>query len=120
MKIDVLSILILTVLISGCVSDSTMYKDISTAQARELIQNRPDINIIDVRTAGEYANGRIEKAINLDYYSKNFREDIDRFDRNKAYLVYCATGSRSKVAMTTMKELGFVEVYNMYEGFVKW
>jgi len=39
--------------------------------------NKENFVIIDVRTPEEYANGHIENAINLDYYSKTFKDDLN-------------------------------------------
>jgi rhodanese-related sulfurtransferase len=73
-----------------------------------------------VRTAGEFATGHIENAMNLDYHSDSFRNELNNLDKNKTYLVYCAMGSRSADALAIMKELGFMEAYNMLGGINQW
>jgi len=88
-----------------------------------LIQNNrdnPDFIIIDVRTPQEFAQEHIEGAINLDYYSADFREQLNELDKNKTYLVYCRTGRRSKAAVDLMKELGFGQIYNISDGIIDW
>ncbi len=37
-----------------------------------------------------------------------------------AYLVYCGDGKRSAAVMGEMKELSFVEVYSLKDGFPAW
>jgi len=81
---------------------------------------RGNFIIIDVRTPEEYANGHIENAINLNYYSKTFKDELNKLDRNKTYFIYCRTGGRSGMALDTMKELGFTKVYNMLGGITQW
>ena len=97
--------------------------DITTAEAYNLIQNNQDDSgfiILDVRTPEEYENGHIEKAVNLDYYSATFVDEIDRLNRNRTYLIYCRGGFRSRLTLETMRGLGFREVYNMLGGIIKW
>ncbi|GAH95493.1 unnamed protein product, partial [marine sediment metagenome] len=53
-------------------------------------------------------------------YSGDFREQLNELDKNKAYLVYCRTGGRSKAAVDLMKELGFGQIYNISDGINDW
>jgi len=99
------------------------YLYISPREAYNLIENNrgnPDFVIIDVRTAGEFGDEHIENAINLDYYSEAFRDELDKLDRTKTYLIYCGTGSRGEDSLVIMKELGFREVYNISGGITGW
>jgi len=98
-------------------------KDITSTEAYALIQanagNR-DFIIIDVRTPEEYTGGHIENAVNVNYNSGNFSNEISRFDKDRTYLIYCRTGVRSAGARDIMKELGFHIVYNMDGGITDW
>jgi len=73
--------------------------------------------ILDVRTPTEYAPRHIKGAVNLDYYSANFDATLGSLDRGKLYLVYCASGGRSGRTADKMRALGFLQVYNMLNGF---
>jgi rhodanese-related sulfurtransferase len=98
-------------------------KDITTEEAFALIQDNqdnPDFVIIDVRAPENFAEGHIEKAINLDYQSKTFRYELYKLDKNKTYVVYCAACRHSTSTLAIMKELGFREAYNMLEGINQW
>jgi rhodanese-related sulfurtransferase len=117
------------VLLNGCLSpkdsspDNQIIEDITLEEAFALMEdNRYDENfvIIDVRTPEEYAGGHIEKAINMDYYSETFADELDQLDKEKTYLIYCRTDQRSGEALDMMAELGFREVYNMLGGIVRW
>jgi rhodanese-related sulfurtransferase len=111
------------ILISSAVPARARLTTIETDEAYELIQKHSgnaDFIILDVRTPGEFAEGHIEKALNKDFYADTFRNALDGLDRNKTYLVYCRSGSRSRSALGVMKELGFRNVYNMAGGFLKW
>jgi len=112
--------------ISGCVSQETpaqIIEDITPQEAFALIQdnqNNPDFVIIDVRTPEEFAEGHIENAINLDYYSETFRDELNKLARSKTYLIYCRSGKRSSNALNIMGELGFREAYNVLGGIIEW
>jgi len=119
--------LIIGVALSGsCVGKekSTRVKEnITPQEAFTLIQNNksnPDFVIIDVRTLEEFADGHIENAANLDYYSETFQDELDKRDKNKTYFIYCRSGNRSGKALKIMEELNFREVYNMSGGIIEW
>ena len=98
-------------------------KDITPQEAFALIQNNqnnPDFVIIDVRTPQEFAEEHIENALNIDYYSETFRDELNKLDKNKTYLVYCRSGSRSRNALNIMKEPNFREAYNILGGINQW
>lgn len=78
------------------------------------------IIIYDIRTPGEYANGFIEGAINLNYYGTGFDDTLAALDKKKEYLIYCASGGRSAGAFNKMKALNFEMVYNMIGGVNAW
>jgi rhodanese-related sulfurtransferase len=73
-----------------------------------------------VRTPKEYTAGHLSGAINLDYYSNNFRTDLEQLDKSKTYLIYCRTGRRSGVTLNMMRELGFSGVYDIAGGIKAW
>lgn len=114
--------IISSVLAGGCVQTQTI-KDVSPKEASILIQNNrnnPDFVIIDVRTPQEFADGHIANAVNIDYYSVTFRNDIDKLVKSKTYLVYCQSGGRSQNSAKIMEELNFSKVYNILGGIVAW
>jgi len=103
-------------------------KNITVKEANDLIESkhqcvpceRARFVIMDVRTPEEYAKGHLEKAINLDYRSKTFKDDLNKLDKNKVYLIYCRSGGRSAKVLDIMKELGFTEAYNVLGGITQW
>lgn len=120
-------LLFITTLAYGCTSQTEapdqVLEDIGVQEAFELIkrnQGNPDFIIVDIRTPEEFNEGHIENAVNIDFYSDTFKEDLDKLDKNKAYFIYCRSGNRSGRAMPIMKELGFKEVYNLSVGITEW
>ena len=85
------------------------------------IQNDTDAVILDVRTIEEFEISRISKSINIDFYNpKTFMQEIGKLDKNKSYYIYCRTGVRSANSCHLMKELGFINTYNLIGGIVEW
>ena len=102
--------------------DAPLARDITVEQASELIQSGAgdDVTILDVRTADEFAAGHVAGAVNIDVNLPGFAEDVAKLDRDAQYVVYCRSGSRSDVAVTTMEDLGFEQVHNVLGGVQEW
>ena len=83
-------------------------------------QNNPDFVIIDVRTPEEFADGYIENAIMIDYYTETFQNELDKLDKNKTYLIYCRSGGRSGNVLDIMEELNFKKVRDISGGILTW
>ena len=98
-------------------------EDITPQEASTLIQNNqnnPDFIIIDVRTPEEFAEGHIEDAVNIDFRSETFQDELNKLYKDKTYLVYCRSGVRSRNALDIMAELNFREAYNVLGGILAW
>ncbi len=74
--------------------------------------------IVDVRTKEEFEEEHIDGAINFDIYSPGFQGNIRELDKNKSYLVYCTSGSRSLQAVMYMRKIGFTKVENLGGGIM--
>ncbi|MCD6120793.1 MAG: rhodanese-like domain-containing protein [Spirochaetales bacterium] len=95
---------------------------INAKSAFKLISANKNNNfiIIDVRTPAEYAEGHIKNSRLINFYSLDFKTKLDKLDKNKKYLVYCRSGSRSDQAVQIMKELNFKKIYNLSGGIIAW
>jgi len=98
----------------------TPVKSIDVDQARAYIgEKSPDeLTILDVRQPKEYEAGHIPgaKLIPLPEIISRLGE----IDSNKATVVYCAVGGRSRIAAQMMAGQGFSDVYNLSGGFKAW
>jgi len=96
---------------------------ITPSEAAGLIETNlgnPAFVLLDVRTPEEFASGHIAGAVNLDYKSPDFQQDLEKLDKSLIYLVYCRSAVRSGRAVAIMKELGFTNVYDMAGGILQW
>jgi phage shock protein E len=90
---------------------------VTPEEAKALLDQQPEVVLLDVRTPEEFAEGHLSKAINLDYNAPDFAKQVKQLDPDQTYLVYCAVGGRSNKASTLMAELGFHDIYNAKVGF---
>ena len=82
-----------------------------------------DINnavLVDVRTNDEYNSGYIENSINIDYFSDDFSENVEKLDKNIPIVLYCRSGKRSSKSANKLSKLGFKEIYNLQGGILDW
>lgn len=79
-----------------------------------------NVQLIDVRTSGEYKQGHIKNAINIHIYDKSFQTQVLKFDKKKPILVYCKAGGRSAEAVLLLKELGFLRIIELQGGTDAW
>ena len=97
-----------------------MTPQITADEVYKAISDKTNIIILDVRTPGEYSKGKIEGSINMPVDTIS-NEVITTFpDKSKTIYVYCLSGSRSNVAVDTMKQLGYTNVFSMTSGLLMW
>lgn len=79
------------------------------------------LTVIDVRRDEEFDGemGHLKDAtlITLD---EDFASKLSDLDRNRPYLFVCRSGGRSSRAATIAIEAGFVAVYNLAGGMLRW
>ena len=78
------------------------------------------IQLVDVRTSGEYAAGTIGEAINIDVLSSDFEAEIAKLDKSKKTLIFCKAGGRSGRAGVMMEQMGFTTVIDLANGYSAW
>lgn len=119
---EILGLLLVSVLIyyvqAQMAGDKPDYEDVTIERARELIENKPDMVILDVRTEGEFDGGHIGGAINIPV--DNLEQRIGELDDKDEMLVYCRTGNRSARAMGILRDNGFTKLYHMVDGIEGW
>ncbi|MDR9367405.1 MAG: rhodanese-like domain-containing protein [Balneolaceae bacterium] len=87
--------------------------DISTKEFKEKRAEEKGV-VIDVRTQDEYKEGHLaETDYQYDLMNGEFQSQVDSFDKEKTYYLYCRSGNRSGQAARIMKNAGFEKVYNV-------
>lgn len=85
-----------------------------------LYQKTENAKLIDVRTSGEFAEGFIEGAINMDYNNGDFLSMSSKLEKNTPIFIYCLSGGRSGSAASELRDSGFEKVYELDGGIMKW
>ncbi len=80
-----------------------------------------EVQLVDVRTPDEYHAGKIDDAINIDYFDQeNFAKAFEKLDKNKPLYVYCRSGHRSHESAVLLEKMGFKEIYDLEGGYIAW
>ena len=93
---------------------------IKMISAQELNKKTDKVTIIDVRTPGEYESGHLPNAMNINYSSSGFKEQLNALNKDQEIYVYCKVGGRSARAAKTLEELGFTKIYDLKGGIKSW
>ena len=93
---------------------------LSPDEFESMLQNKPEVQLLDVRTQKEFQSGYINGAKNLNIYDAVFAGQIEKLDKSRPVLVYCAKGARSATAAEQLKRAGFPEVYDLAGGMEAW
>ena len=99
-------------------------KTIDVDQAYKMVQDQ-NCNLIDIRESNELENlGSVEKAthiprgmleVYLDPNSLLFQNG--EMDKNKEFVLFCAGGVRSALAVKSLKDMGYQKVSHIDGGF---
>ena len=79
-----------------------------------------DYILIDVRTQDEFDLGHIDSAINLDFYSDTFQNEILSLPKNEKIVLYCRTNNRSSKTATILKQNGYRDILVISGGITEW
>jgi rhodanese-related sulfurtransferase len=92
---------------------------ITSAQAQHLM-GTGNTMVVDVRDAPEVEkSGKIVGAVHVSRGMLEFRADPEssyhdkNFSKDKAVILYCASGGRSALSGKILKDMGYSEVYNL-------
>ena len=99
-------------------------KTIDAGEAYQMVQNK-NCNLVDIRESNELENtGSVEGAIHiprgmlevyLDPNSPIFQNG--QIDKNKEFVLFCAGGVRSALAVKSLKDMGYQKVSHIDGGF---
>lgn len=99
-------------------AESVAYTSYTPAQSMELIKQKKDLLLIDVRSPEELREGKIENSTLIPFM------DIMRgnytIPQGRPLLLICAVGGRSYAAMQILAHKGYKEIYNLQGGIAAW
>ncbi|HEX8679150.1 MAG TPA: rhodanese-like domain-containing protein, partial [Chthoniobacterales bacterium] len=84
----------------------------------ELHKDGAGLQLLDVRGPREWSNGHIPGAQH--FFLPELRQKSGDLDKQKPVAVYCASGYRSSLAASILKQEGFAEVSNVPGSWHAW
>lgn len=101
-------------------------ENLTPAQVNEEISNG-NATLVDIRESEELQqNGKIKGSVHaprgmLEFYAdSSLPYHKPEFDKNKRIILHCASGGRSALAASTLKEMGYENVAHMDGGLKAW
>lgn len=92
---------------------------ITPQKAKEIMDLKSDIVVLDVRELDEYNEGHIKNAIQLSYTEINQKAENLLKDKNQEILVYCRSGRRSYIGANYLVNLGYTNIKD-FGGILDW
>ena len=116
-------LLLLTVLfaLQSCVRVNTVggsYKRLDVEEFKVFIADST-VQLVDVRTADEYAEGHLPGSVNIDVM-KGHEELATRLDPERPVALYCRSGRRSENAAWVLEKAFFKNVVDLEGGYNAW
>lgn len=109
----------LSVFLFSCQGSAQQEFKLQPAAFEEKLAEK-DVQVLDVRTAGEFRSGYIQNAMQANWVDRaEFNDRTRHLDKNKTVLVYCASGIRSAEAAELLREQGYT-VFELVGGMNKW
>ncbi|QUH22443.1 rhodanese-like domain-containing protein [Methanobacterium alkalithermotolerans] len=115
------------VMISGCTTNNVNttnetgipgYMDVTPAEAQVLINNTPDIVIIDA--SPKFDEGHLPGAVNYPVSDGSLDNAIPTLNKNDTYLVYCHVDSVAIEGAQKLVDAGFTKVYRLEGNYQAW
>ncbi|HLP49364.1 MAG TPA: thioredoxin domain-containing protein [Chitinophagales bacterium] len=123
MKNKLIAIAFFTALIlAGCAGQPGPQNDtnLTAEEFAEKLNASPGAPLLDVRTPGEFNDGHLKNAVNIDWNGTGFDAGISALNKTEPVFVYCLSGARSHSAAEKMRSMGFKKVYELNGGIIKW
>jgi molybdopterin/thiamine biosynthesis adenylyltransferase/rhodanese-related sulfurtransferase len=95
-------------------------KQVSLEELKRRIQSGEKMTLVDVREKDEWRGGYIPGAISIPRGFLEIQAEQKLPDKSARIVAYCAGGTRSALAASTLQDLGYTNVETANPGFVRW
>jgi phage shock protein E len=91
--------------------------EISVDELKQMIDEKEQIFILDVRQKSELVYGLIKNSTLIQMHE--IPSDLDRIPKDRKVIVYCRSGNRSRHVTLFLRNNG-IEAYNLKGGILAW
>jgi hydroxyacylglutathione hydrolase len=91
---------------------------IGQISVHELNERKSSLQVLDVRSPGEWKKGRVPGAQHI--FVPELHNRMNELDRKKPTAVYCGSGYRASIATSILKPQGFSELWNVPGSWEAW
>jgi hydroxyacylglutathione hydrolase len=91
---------------------------IGQMSVHELNERKESLQIVDVRSPGEWKKGHVPGAHHI--FVPELQKRMSELDRNKPTAVYCGSGYRASLATSILKPEGFSDLWNVPGSWEAW
>ena len=102
----------------GLESSTPLFKTVTPIEAKQMIDSRDNLLLVDVRGADELSEGYIEGSTLIPLW--DILKGTQRPPTNHPILLICAVGGRSLALGKLMSKNGWPEIYNLKGGISAW
>lgn len=118
-KLKILFILSLVITTTLFAQTGTNTQHLTAPEFKKAIETKKYL-LIDVRTPEEFAQGHIVGAININVNDEDFAKKVkEKTLKQKMVAIYCRSGRRSKVAISTIEPLK-LQIVELNDGIISW
>ena len=93
------------------------FNRIAPSELETMVEKSSDVLLIDVRKKSEYDSEHVLNSINIPLNQLNM--NLDKFPKDKAFVVFCAGGYRSMIASSILKQRGWHNFTDVVGGFAE-
>jgi hydroxyacylglutathione hydrolase len=91
---------------------------IGQMSVHELNERKSSLQVLDVRSPGEWKKGHVPGARHI--FVPDLCDRMNELDRNRPTAVYCGSGYRASIATSILKLQGFNELWNVPGSWEAW
>jgi adenylyltransferase/sulfurtransferase len=92
-------------------------KEVTSTELKQMLDNKENLQLIDVREPYEFENGHIEAEL---IPMNTIPQNLEKISKDKKVIMICRSGNRSGNVIRFMESHGFDNLYNLKGGLLAW
>ncbi len=92
-------------------------KEISVQELKQIIDNKEDFQLIDVREPHEYEICNLGAPL---IPMNEVPDNLDKISKDKKLVIHCRSGARSGRIVEYLEQAGYTNAHNLKGGILEW